>query len=255
MNWRRLLPIRMVFWRLSAWESVGGHGVHLEVTSSRYFADGPQPLKRTTDGLLGMATPTAAGPRRGARRRLVALALAVGVLAVLPGRTGAEPAVPTTLATTLLRAMSYDVNLKARAGATVVLVVLHRATASPSRRESTDILKAFKELEAVTVQGLPFRVVSLAVTDAPTLEQGARTAEASIFFVCTGLDDEIPMIKEIAHKLKIRTAAGKEALVDKGISLAVDPEVKPSLIVNLKESREEGAFFTSALLRLAKVIK
>jgi len=209
--------------------------------------------RESTDGEHGMRARTAAPPRHAQRRRLVAAALGV-TLALARGRVlGDAPA--STVAMTLLRALAYDVNLKDRAGSSVVLAVLHRPTSSPSRRESQDLMKAFKELEAVTVQGLPFRVTSLPFTDADALEQGARAAEISILYVCASLEDDLPAIRELARKLKIRTSGGKEALAVAGLSLAVDPEAKPSLIVNLKQSRDEGASFSSALLRLAKVIK
>jgi hypothetical protein len=190
-----------------------------------------------------------------ARRRMGVLALWAGLVLSRARAHGDALATPSTLAMTLLRALAYDVNLKERAGHSVVLAVVHRASSSPSRREAQEMTKAFKDLEAVTVQGLPFRVVSLPVTDAATLEQGAHAAEVSIFYVCAGLEDDLPAIREVALKLRILTTAGKEALVQKGLSLAVDLEAKPSLVVNLKQSRDEGAAFSSALLRLAKVIK
>ena len=170
-------------------------------------------------------------------------------------RAHAQVSNAKTLATTLLRALGYDTNLRSRAGATLVLAILYRPGIVASRHERDEMATVFKELEAVTVQGLPLRALSIALNDTSLLEQAASTDEVSIFYVCAGLEDDITAIKQVSRKLKIRTAGGKASLVDNGISLAVDADVKPSMIVNLKESREEGASFGSALLRLAKVIK
>jgi hypothetical protein len=188
--------------------------------------------------------------RRGA---LMAGVLCAWTAGMRPARAQVSNA--KTLATTLLRALAYDTNLRARAGATLVLAILYRPNVPASRHERDELAAVFKELEAVTVQGLPLRAMSIALNDTSLLEQAAVTDEVSIFYVCAGMDEDIPAIKQVSHKLKIRTAGGKAAMVEKGISLAVDAEAKPSMVVNLKESREEGASFGSALLRLAKVIK
>jgi hypothetical protein len=179
--------------------------------------------------------------------------LSASLLAV--ARAPAQVSNAKTLATTLLRALGYDMNLKSRAGAALVLAILYRPGIAASRHERDEMATVFKELEAVTVQGLPLRALSVALNDTALLEQAAVTDEVSVFYVCAGLEEDLPAIKQVARKLKIRTAGGRASLVEKGISLAVDADAKPSMIVNLKESREEGASFGSALLRLAKVIK
>jgi hypothetical protein len=188
------------------------------------------------------------------RRAFVAGGALWGCLMNVGGVVRADSAA-IPLATTLLRAVAYDANLKARAGATLVLAVLYRPTSSASRRDREDLIRAFKALESTSVQGLAFKALSLGVTDAAGLEREAAAAGVSIFYLCAGLDEDLPVIKQVSRKLKIRTTCGKEALVEKGVSLAVDTDARPTLIVNLKESREEGASFSSSLLRLAKIIK
>jgi hypothetical protein len=198
-----------------------------------------------------MIARLASSTRRGAL--IAGGALCAWAIALRASR--AQVSSSKTLATTLLRALAYDTNLRQRAGATLVLAILYRPSVPASRHERDELATVFKELEAVTVQGLPLRAMSIALNDTSLLEQAATTDEVSIFYVCAGLEDDLPAIKQVSRKLKIRTAGGKAALVDKGISLAVDADAKPSMVVNLKESREEGAAFGSALLRLAKVIK
>ena len=74
--------------------------------------------------------------------------------------------------------------------------------------------------------------------------------------VCDGLDDDLPAIIKITHDLKIISIASTPDQVDKGLSLGVVIiDGKNTLLFNLGATRNEGALFTSDILKLAKVIK
>jgi hypothetical protein len=167
----------------------------------------------------------------------------------LPAPSGAKSAL------TLARALAYDANLRDRAGSTVVLTVLFRADHGASEKEAREVAKVFKSLESVTIAGLPFRVTSVPFVDAHALEASVVENGVDVVYLCPGLEDDLPAIKSVSRKKKILTMAGNEEFARLGASLAVETTDRPRIVVNLKESREEGALFATGLLRLAKVIR
>jgi hypothetical protein len=188
-------------------------------------------------------------------------AVAIAAAALLPvslfGPAALAQSSHTLLAKTMLRALSYDTRLRERAGEQMVVAVIHRTGNAASERESKEVSTVFRELEAVTLHGLPLRVASFSFDDPHELEVDAKDMGVDVFFVCQGMEADLPRLKVIAHRQKIRTVAAHEALAQLGVSLAVAlrDRDKPLIVVNLRESREEGAAFASALLRLAKVLK
>jgi hypothetical protein len=187
-----------------------------------------------------------------------ALAAATAAAALLLGPAlGHGESSNTVLAKTLVRALSYDTRLRERAGEQVVVAVVHKPGSAASEREGKEIGAVFRDLEAVTLHGLPLRVVSLGYGDAHDLEVYAIDRGIDAFFICQGLEDDLPRIKLVAHRHKIRTLGAREELAQQGVALVVElrDRDRPLIVVNLKESREEGAAFATALLRLAKVLK
>jgi hypothetical protein len=176
---------------------------------------------------------------------------------VLSTRAFADETIPPRRRAILLtRILAYDSALAARAGSTfVICVVFHKGNAA-SEAQAKEMLGAFKELEKVMISGLPLRATSSPFTTGPALETLIDGEGIDALFVCEGLEDELAAMKQTSRKRKILTVGTTNAQVVAGISVGVLSENgKLQIVVNLPQSRDEGAEFGSDLLRVARVVR
>jgi YfiR/HmsC-like len=156
----------------------------------------------------------------------------------------------------LARALAYDNGMAARAGGRVVLAIVFKKGETASEGQANDALKAFRALEGIKIVGLPFHVLSTAYTGPSALETLIDRDGVDAFLLCDGLSAEIPAVRQLGRKRKVLTAGGSEADVRAGLSMAVvSDENRLQLVLNLEETRKQGAAFASDLLRVARVIK
>ena len=74
--------------------------------------------------------------------------------------------------------------------------------------------------------------------------------------ICDGLAAELPVIKQLSRRRKLLTLGMLLEQVQAGVSLGVvDENGRLQVVVNLTESKDEGATFGSDLLRIAVVVK
>lgn len=154
----------------------------------------------------------------------------------------------------LIRALAYDRDLKNRAGPSVTLAVVYNPSSPTSVSESNTALAAFKQLESLTVQGLPFRATRLPY--GPDLSAKITEQGIDAVFLVDGLSNELEAIVDLTRRRKIVTLTTEEADVRRGAAIGVVlADGKPTLMVNLAASTAEGAQLSSDLLRLAKVLR
>ena len=156
----------------------------------------------------------------------------------------------------LTRALAYDKDLRARAGGSLVIAVLYRPGAAEGDSVAADVFRAFKALEGVKVQDLPISVVKLPYTGKDALKSAITAQGIDALYCCPGLEPDLSALREVSHQQHVLTLAAKEAFVQAGLSLGVFPkDGKPTIVINLAASRDEGASLASELLRLATVLR
>jgi hypothetical protein len=117
-------------------------------------------------------------------------------------------------------------------------------------------VRAFKALEGVKVQGLPLRVVKVAFTGKDALHSAVSSQGIDALYVCAGLEGDQTAIRDESRRDHILTIASREEQLTAGLSLGVFLfDGKMTITVNLPSSKDEGAAFSSELLRLARVIR
>jgi hypothetical protein len=159
-------------------------------------------------------------------------------------------------ATVLVKALSYDEKLLDRGGQEMVVAVVYRAGGDGATAEAEDWYRAFAKLSAVRFRGLPFRAVKLPLGNAERLRKAIRQEGVDALFVLGMPKDDLVAIQKVARECKVSTLASREEQVAAGLSLGVFIiDGKNTLLVNLPASREEGAVFSSTMLKLAKVIR
>jgi hypothetical protein len=181
--------------------------------------------------------------------------LCVLVLIVLPRAAHAQVP-PDRQAVILTRALAYDDKLHNRAGDSVVVAVVFKAGQGSSESAADAMLRAFKALEGVKVRDLPLRAVKLAYTSRDALHGAIASQGIDVLYLCPGLESDQVAIKETSHRDHVLTIGSREGSLQSGSALGVFLiDGKITIMVNLAESKEEGAAFSSELLRLARVIR
>lgn len=176
----------------------------------------------------------------------------LGALAMLlfPRVAWASDEVSTRHVAILMRALAYDRDLKARAGDSVTIAVVYK----PGTPDADRVISTFKEIERLTLQGLPVRVVSLPVS--ADLSAKLRGEKASALYLVAGLDDSLDAVLAASRQNQAVTMATRRSYVERGASVGVVMAGgRPKLVVNLKASRAEGAKFGSDLLAVATVLR
>ena len=168
----------------------------------------------------------------------------------------ADTVSPDKQAVILARALAYDDNLRGRAGDSLVVAVLFKAGAGGSESTADGMVRAFKAIEGVKVQNLPLRVVKLAYTGKDALHGAVTGQGIDAVYVCPGLEGDQGGIRDESRRDHIITIASREEQLNSGLSLGVFSfDGKTTITVNLPSSKDEGAAFSSELLRLARVIR
>jgi hypothetical protein len=192
------------------------------------------------------------------RRLATAFRLAATALVVLrvPAAFAQVQVPPDRQVLILTRALAYDSELKERVGPDITVGVLSKPGNVDSEAMAAAMLKAFRAILNVKVQGLSLVVRSLSYSNPAALAALVAAQSVDVIYVCNGLEGELPAIMDVSRKRHIVTMASSAAQVEKGLALGVFPiDSRPTIVLNLAAARSEGAAFTSELLRVAKVLK
>ena len=156
----------------------------------------------------------------------------------------------------LVRALSYDANLKDRVGSDLVIAVVARKGHPASEACSGSMRQGFAALGAPRVAGVPMRVIQLWYGGSETLAGAVGPQGIDALYLCDGLELDLPGILEVASKSQVLTMCGSEEQVGRGVVLGVVAiDSKLTLFVNLKGARSVGAALSTDLLRVARVIR
>ena len=195
--------------------------------------------------------------RFGGRLGFLVGSVCVVGLAVSNVHAGSEEKMPSPrFATFLARMLTYDSNLKKRAGEKLTIAVLYDGKSPASTAQGTDLGTALKNLELVRILDLPVETLGIAITDASELDRAVQTAGLDAIVVCDGLEKQTALIRKVSEKGKLITIGTSSSQVRAGLSIAVYLENgRSKILVNLPASRNEGVAFCGELLGLAEVIQ
>lgn len=185
---------------------------------------------------------------------VLAVALVLG-LAVPPRSARAYDASAQNKAVLILRILSYDHNLRMRAGDRVTVLVLHHAYEERSLRAREEIVGSLKQMQRVKVAGLPISIVSMPYSDAGGLQNRLAQTRPAAVFVCPGLEADVAAISAITRRASALTIATSEPDVRRGLSIAiVRRDGRDRIIINVAGARAEGARLDAGLLQLATIV-
>jgi hypothetical protein len=206
---------------------------------------------------MGLLAASETMRRFGRGLRLLALAACVLALASVLARAGSEEKMPAPrFATFLARMLTYDTNLKKRAGDKLAIAVLYDGKSPTSVNKGAELAVALNNLELVRILDLPVETLGLAVSSISELEKAVHLYGIDAFVVGDGLEKQNALIAQVAKKEKIVTIGTSSDQVRAGLAIAVYLENgKSKILVNLPASKSQGVAFSSDLLGLAEVIQ
>jgi hypothetical protein len=188
-------------------------------------------------------------------RARTALASLSAVFVAASGVRG-QPAMPADLQTTIVaRVLAYDRGLKARVGSSVGVVVVFKAGSGPSTQAQAEMVAAFGALQA-TIQGLPLVVSAHPFKDAATLGAVATRDGVDVLYVTTGLDGELPAIRQLCVEHRLVGVSPVRAFVEQGLAVGVVPKGdRPGILVNKTVAEKVGMDLDPKLLQLSEIIR
>jgi hypothetical protein len=167
----------------------------------------------------------------------------------------AAQATKTRRATILARALSYELTLEERVGATVGVAVLYKKGDRASEANADEWIEAFRELKSVRIKDRPFTASKVAYSAADAQTAIVRDG-ADVLLVADGLGADRAEIARIARARHVLTASNAVSDVAKELTLCVTEEAdKVKVVINLNAAQMEGIRFSSNLLKLATLIR
>jgi hypothetical protein len=200
--------------------------------------------------------------RRSLRPPAICLAVALAggpsllLLATTPAQALPELTVDHREIGLLIRALSYDDALRARAGAEVNVMVLVQGDEPTADRAARAMSEAFGDSPFARRLGLKIVAAPARYSSGDQLAAALGAGGTDVVYIGRGLEPQLPEILEVTRGKKVLSLAGQREYIGKGASLGVFPvDGRPTIFVNLGASRREGAAFAMELLRVAKVTR
>jgi hypothetical protein len=167
-----------------------------------------------------------------------------------------EIAVPIEAQIPLLcKVITYDRDLKKRAGGELVIAVLYQRKFKSSLNIKDEVVGALEKMEILTDTNLRLRCVAIELIDEKNLLQELVSKEVDVVYLTPTRAFDIDSITLVTRERHVLSLTGVPDYVGAGISVGVAAKgEKPQILINRVAAQEEGADFSSQLLKLAKVI-
>jgi hypothetical protein len=182
------------------------------------------------------------------------LAILAIVLATVQGRAQEAELRDAAL---IVRVLSYDRALTARAGGNVVVLVAFKQGDSASETERQRLVAALNSVGARTpIAGMRPRATEHAFRDTATLQRAARDAHAVAVYSCRGLEGSADAISRATRGAQALSITSEAASVRAGLGVGlIHRSGQVRLMINLPATVAEGARLDAALLQVAEVIR
>ncbi len=198
--------------------------------------------------------------RRGVPRRR---RLGLGAALLLSGITLGAPAAAQQLSSPiaeqysmLARIMTYDRNLKVRAGDTLVVGILYQGWYAPSLDARNQLGRAIDQSPFKRIRGLPVRYVSIDIGNALPSSNELTSHDIDVLYITPVSGTDIRAIATLCREAGMTSVTGVSEYVEQGVAIGITAgALQPTITVHLPAAKAEGADFSSQLLKLAQVIR
>jgi len=150
--------------------------------------------------------------------------------------------------------LSFDRNLKTRAGEQIVMGVIYQKKIKASAKAKEDVEAVMPLLQQIN--DIPVRYVMLDLDDVKDLDEAITKTNATVFYVTPLNHVEMNAIVRISRSKQILTLTGVRDYVALGLAVGIDvKDGNPLPFINLPAAKAEGADFNAKLLKLSRVIE
>jgi len=153
----------------------------------------------------------------------------------------------------VLKALTYDRNLKTRTGAEVRIAVIVPTRGS---RGADELNSSMKSGSARTVNNLPVIFKDIVADSDAALEEGLRDGTWAAAYVMPGFArGDLAKIRRLCESRRVLAIAAAVDDVENGLAFGIGAQgSKPQIVINLPVSKACGSDFDLALLQLSKVL-
>jgi hypothetical protein len=155
----------------------------------------------------------------------------------------------------VLKALTYDRNLKSRAGDQVRIAIV--MPSKGSRAAVDQLLSSLDSIPGRTLNGLPVSFKEIVADTDEALEQGLRDGNWAAAYVMPGFSHaDLLKVRHICETRRVLAVAASVDDLEHGLAFGIGAQgSKPQIVINLRASKACGSDFDLALLQLSKVMQ
>jgi hypothetical protein len=156
----------------------------------------------------------------------------------------------------LLKALTFDRNLRTRCADTLVLGILYQSGYHQSEVIKEEFMRVAGENAFRCVEDIPIRMVPIDLSRGTDLHTRIPAHGVTTLYVTPLRATDLKRIVAVTRKSRVLTLTGTSSYVENGLSIGVESKDKRlSLVINRRAFRAEGANLDSQLLQLARIIR
>lgn len=173
------------------------------------------------------------------------------------GAQAQDPPVPSDLQYTLLaKVLTYDRNLRSRAGSELVIAVVYQESHPASNAARHALERAYEASRFQAINTIPIRFVSLALGNPDDLESKLREKQVDVVYLAPLRAVAPDAIARAATRAGALTVTGVPEYVSRGAAVGFGLEAgRPKVLIDADLAREQGADFSSRLLAMAELVR
>ncbi|HPG38559.1 MAG TPA: YfiR family protein [bacterium] len=148
--------------------------------------------------------------------------------------------------------LTFDRNLRQRAGSELVFCVVYQAKFLSSYNIKSEVVEEFENVIAgMNDYNLKIMTVDL---ESENLEKAVIDKKIDILYIAPIRAFDLQKILQISRKYYILTTTGVPEYVQAGVTAGVTiKDNKPLILVNISSAKKENIDFSSQLLKLARI--
>jgi hypothetical protein len=182
------------------------------------------------------------------RRTVTLLVLAMAIASIAKAAVSVSIAVPADVQLALFRNI-WKLDRNFDGTKQITLAIVYQESYSESVAAKDDLLAAIAQ------QKLPVVPILIDAKTQQLLSSRLHDVDAEFVYVAPLRALDVSEIGRIGRSRPFRTLTGVPEYVEQGIAVGIGlRRDRPLIIVNLEQSRAEGASFSSQLLALARIV-
>jgi len=178
------------------------------------------------------------------------------LLNTIPVRAADKRLPVRTRVAILLKALTYDHNLKSRCSGGLRIGVIGLAGDDTSLSIAKETFKEIMGKSAIKVSGLKITAELITASAPADIANAVSSKNLNLLYLSPRLKPMLNAVFKLARKKKILVLSGESGHAQSGAAItAIMRDTKPKILVNAESAAWQGAALDARLLRLAEVVQ